>query len=44
MWQRLVLVKNVVEVVLDESDTANLRVGDEVTVAAKAFNPIVTKI
>lgn len=36
--------QNVVEVVLDESDTANLRVGDEVTVAAKAFNPIVTKI
>jgi len=33
-----------VEVVLSESDIATLKVGDEVLVASKAFNPIVIKL
>jgi molybdate transport system ATP-binding protein len=34
----------IVEVVLSESDIETLRVGDEVLVASKAFNPIVVKL
>jgi len=33
-----------VEVVLSERDVANLKPGDEVLVASKAFNPIVVKL
>lgn len=36
--------QNVVEVVVDESDAAQLAVGCEVEVGAKAFNPIIRKI
>lgn len=36
--------QNVVEVALDESDAITLKVGDEVEVSAKAFNPIIRKI
>lgn len=36
--------QNIVEVVLDKNDAALLKVGDEVQVGAKAFNPIIQKI
>lgn len=36
--------QNVVEVVLDESDIDDLKIGCEVEVSAKAFNPILRKI
>ena len=34
----------IVQVLLTSSDVANLKVGDEVQVGAKAFNPIIQKI
>lgn len=36
--------QNIVEVAIDESDAKLLKVGDEVQVGAKAFNPIIQKI
>lgn len=36
--------KNLVKVVADESDTRNLNIGDKVLVASKAFNPIIRKL
>lgn len=36
--------KNLVKVVADESDARNLRVGDKVLVASKAFNPMIQKL
>jgi len=40
-----VLVGNqLIQVVIDKVDAKNLKVGDKVSVASKAFNPIVTKI
>ncbi len=36
--------KNLVKVVADESDTRNLSIGDKVLVASKAFNPMIQKL
>lgn len=36
--------KNLVKVVADESDARNLKVGDKVLVASKAFNPMIQKL
>lgn len=45
IWLAVIGVGNeLVEVVLSEKDMLELRVGDEVLVASKAFNPIVRKL
>ncbi|MCE7990776.1 MAG: ATP-binding cassette domain-containing protein [Roseivirga sp.] len=36
--------KNLVKVVADESDIRNLKIGDKVLVASKAFNPMIQKL
>ncbi len=36
--------RNLIKVVADESDTRNLNIGDKVLVASKAFNPIIQKL
>jgi molybdate transport system ATP-binding protein len=35
---------NVVKIIAQESEIANLQIGDKVIVAAKAFNPVIQKI